>query len=188
MRSCYCVDSILVCIMTYFVSIIVTLALLVVGGTCTSKPPDHDARAYCKLIDSHIPHRISTEVSKFMRLVTKKIAGCNDTPKFAIRGGGHTIWSGAANNNHGITMDLRAMNEVILNDDRTVATLGAGGIWSDIYPQLVPHKVTVMGGRVSGIGVGGLATGGKFDIPAHLSLYSHFLFFLRFQLLDSNNA
>lgn len=40
--------------------------------------------------------------------------------------------------------------------------IGGGGIWSDIYPQLVPHNPTIMGSRVPGIGVGGFSTGGKY--------------------------
>ncbi|KAH9226154.1 hypothetical protein K456DRAFT_1933883 [Colletotrichum gloeosporioides 23] len=101
------------------------------------------------------------EVSQFIKLITRKDALCSHAPpKFAIRSGGHMIWPGSANIDQGITVDLRKLNSLVLNEDKTVASLGVGGIWSDIYPQLVPHNLTVMGGRVTGIGVGGLATGG----------------------------
>ncbi|KAF5008182.1 hypothetical protein FDECE_5515 [Fusarium decemcellulare] len=100
----------------------------------------------------------TSELAHFIKDITKK--GCSDGPKFAIRSGGHTIWSGAANIAGGITVDLRAMSEVELSPNLTSAKIGAGGIWSDIYTKLVPYNLTVMGGRVAGIGVGGLSTGG----------------------------
>lgn len=111
----------------------------------------------------------TSEVSRFVKLVTKPAKDCTKPPNFAVRSGGHMIWPGSANINTGITIDMRAMNELTLSDDKSVATLGVGGVWSDIYPQLVPHNLTVMGGRVSGIGVGGLATGGT----SNSSLFLH---------------
>ncbi|RYP11695.1 hypothetical protein DL767_011016 [Monosporascus sp. MG133] len=142
----------------------------------------------CKLADAQIPGRISypdsttynssvtsyysdqerelnpccifrptttSEVSQFVKLVA-----ANKCTQFAIRGGGHTLWTGAANIDGGITVDMRAMNGVVLSDDQKVAQLGPGGIFSEIYPQLVPYNLTVMGGRVPGIGVGGFLAGG----------------------------
>lgn len=78
------------------------------------------------------------------------------------------IWPGSANIEAGITVDLRAMNSTVLNEDKTVLSLGPGGVWSEIYPLLEPHNLTVMGGRVPGIGVGGLATGGESQLPLSL--------------------
>ena len=103
----------------------------------------------------------TAEVAQFVKLVTSKQGGCAKPPQFAIRSGGHAIWTGAANVDGGITVDMRAMNSVELGDGNEVVSIGTGGIWSDIYTQLVPYNVTVMGGRVQGIGVGGLATGGE---------------------------
>ncbi len=105
----------------------------------------------------------TSEVARFIKLAAARndLAHGSPPPQFAIRSGGHTIWTGAANIEGGITVDLRSMNAVVLSEDRTVASLSAGGVWSDIYPQLDPYNLTVMGGRVSGIGVGGFSTGGK---------------------------
>lgn len=114
----------------------------------------------------------ATEVSQFVKLVTAngenakggKYGNPNQsTPKFAIRGGGHTLFSGAANIDGGVTVDLRAIKSLELSQDRRVASIGGGAIWSDIYPQMVPYNLTVMGGRVPGVGVGGYSTGGKFS-------------------------
>ncbi|KAL2166467.1 hypothetical protein VTG60DRAFT_2751 [Thermothelomyces hinnuleus] len=117
------------------------------------------------------------EVSLFVRLVTEVqgqggeqglgqqvVAGW--PTQFAIRGGGHAVFAGAANVAGGVTVDLRALNSFSLSDDRKTATIGAGAVWSEIYPQLVPHNVTVMGGRVAGVGAGGFLLGGGIS---HLS-------------------
>ncbi|KAL8913543.1 MAG: hypothetical protein Q9171_001625 [Xanthocarpia ochracea] len=108
----------------------------------------------------------SAEVSQFIKLVTgngqygNASRSPNRSPKFAVRGGGHTLFSGAANIDGGVTIDLREIKSLALSQDRKVASIGGGAVWSDIYPQLVPYNLTVMGGRVPGVGVGGFATGG----------------------------
>lgn len=83
------------------------------------------------------------------------------TSKFAVRGGGPTFWTGAANIERGITIDMRLMNQVELSEDKKIARIGGGAVWDDAYSQLVPHNLTVMGGRIPGIGVGGFASGGQ---------------------------
>lgn len=58
---------------------------------------------------------------------------------------------------------MRLMDEVVLSGDHKIPQLGSGGICSDVYPQIVPHNLTVNGGGgvcLPGIGVGGFATGG----------------------------
>lgn len=97
----------------------------------------------------------TSEVAEFVKSVTAH----KDT-QFAVRGGGHTLWAGAANIEGGITVDMRLMNETKVSSNRDTASLGPGGIYNTIYPQLEVYNLTVMGGRVPGIGVGGFATGG----------------------------
>ncbi|KAI1172034.1 oxidoreductase FAD-binding protein [Nemania sp. FL0916] len=99
------------------------------------------------------------DVSYFVKTITTS-GGGKPSSQFAIRGGGHTLFRGAANINGGITVDMRSMNSLTLNKDQTVASVGGGGIWSDLYPQLVPHNLTVVGGRFPGIALGGFLTGG----------------------------
>ncbi|KAL4759688.1 FAD-binding oxidoreductase [Aspergillus foveolatus] len=143
----------------------------------------------CRLVESKIPGRISypgsttynasvssyyddqerslrpgcifrptntSEVSQFVKLMTAD----KRKPQFAVRGGGHTLWTGAANIGPGITVDMRLMDQLELSEDKKIARIGGGAVWDHIYPQLVPHDLTVMGGRIPGIGVGGFATGG----------------------------
>ncbi|EHK99724.1 putative 6-hydroxy-D-nicotine oxidase [Glarea lozoyensis 74030] len=49
---------------------------------------------------------------------------------------------------------------VSLNSDRTVAKVGAGNNWYDVYKVLDPLGISVVGGREAGVGVGGLLLGG----------------------------
>ncbi|EFX03777.1 FAD-binding domain containing protein [Grosmannia clavigera kw1407] len=99
----------------------------------------------------------ASEVSQFVKTVGVRKG---KDALFAIRGGGHTLWSGAANIEGGITVDMRLINQTVLSADGKIASLGAGARWRDVYPQLTPHNVTVMGGRLGSLGVGGFLSGG----------------------------
>ena len=84
---------------------------------------------------------------------------------FAIRGGGHTPWAGSANVNGGVTIDMRSISDVAVNEDKTVAFVGAGAIWGDVYQKMDSLGLAVVGARGSSIGVGGLLTGGNETLP-----------------------
>ena len=102
---------------------------------------------------------------KTLALLNKGGLKCN----FAIRGGGHTPWAGSANINGGVTIDLRSIHDVTVNQNKTVAFVGAGAIWSDVYRKMDSLGLAVVGGRGSSIGVGGLLTGGN-QGPAFVSI------------------
>lgn len=70
-------------------------------------------------------------------------------------------WADAANIQDGVTFDLSLLNQVRLSDDRTVASVGPGARWSEVYDALVPLGAAVVGGRENKVGVGGLTTGGE---------------------------
>lgn len=80
---------------------------------------------------------------------------------FAIRGGGHTPWAGSANIDGGVTIDMRSLNDLAVNEDKTIASVGAGATWGEVYQKMDSLGLAVVGGRGSSIGVGGLLTGGK---------------------------
>ena len=80
--------------------------------------------------------------------------------RFAIRGQGHTPWAGAANINGGVTIDMRAMKNISVNHDHSVTSIGSGAQWLDVYITLDALGLSVPGGRVADVGVGGLITGG----------------------------
>jgi len=79
---------------------------------------------------------------------------------FAVKSGGHAAFAGASNIQGGITIDLAKLNEVTVSADKTLTRVGAGNRWVDVYSQLDPQGVSVVGGRVAAIGVGGLTLGG----------------------------
>jgi hypothetical protein len=115
----------------------------------------------------------AADVSRFIKIVTSDVHRNAETcgspsPQFAIRSGGHAVFSGAANIEGGVTVDLRELNSVTISEDRSIAAIGSGAVWSEVYPLLVPHNLTVMGGRVAGVGVGGFLTGGAYQTTALL--------------------
>ena len=88
--------------------------------------------------------------------------------KFAVRGGGHMWWAGASNVQDGVTVDLSAINEVIVSKDHSLTSVGGGARWEDVYMKLDAMNLSVVGGRVFNVGVGGLILGGK--ICKHVDL------------------
>ena len=55
---------------------------------------------------------------------------------------------------------MSRFSEVSYNSTAQTVTIGAGLIWDDVYMVLEPYGVNVVGGRVSGVGVGGFTLGG----------------------------
>ena len=74
-------------------------------------------------------------------------------------------WAGAANIQDGVTIDLGQMKSVVVNDERTITQVGPGARWSDVYSKLSPMDLSVVGGRVSDVGVAGVTLGGTVYQP-----------------------
>jgi hypothetical protein len=51
-------------------------------------------------------------------------------------------------------------SEVTYNEIDQTVVIGAGLIWDDVFAALAPHNVSVLGARVTGIGVAGFILGG----------------------------
>ena len=77
-----------------------------------------------------------------------------------MKGQGHAPAAGFANIDNGVTIDMTGLNFTELNDDRTVAHIGAGAAWFSVYRYLDLFNVSVAGGRNGLVGVGGLLLGG----------------------------
>lgn len=82
---------------------------------------------------------------------------------FAIKGGGHDRTPGSSNADGGVTIDLVRLNQVQVAKDRKSVKLGAGSRWQDVYTALEKEGLMASGGRVAGIGVGGLTLGGQIN-------------------------
>ncbi|KAK8016582.1 hypothetical protein PG993_014771, partial [Apiospora rasikravindrae] len=92
--------------------------------------------------------------------------GSNSFPgrcNFAVRSGGHTAWAGAANIEAGIVIDLQKLSQVTISANKRTVEVGPGNRWGNVYSILDPHGLTVAGGRLATVGVGGLVTGGGFS-------------------------
>ena len=55
---------------------------------------------------------------------------------------------------------MTRFSDVVYNEEAQTADIGAGLIWDDVYAALEPYNVTVVGGRVTGVGVAGFTLGG----------------------------
>ncbi|OAG04488.1 FAD-binding domain-containing protein [Paraphaeosphaeria sporulosa] len=97
--------------------------------------------------------------SEHVASIIASIANQHDCP-FAIKSQGHAPAAGFANINNGITIDLTALNAITTNKDASVAHIGTGASWLDVYAHLDTLNKTVAGGRNGGVGVGGLTLGG----------------------------
>ncbi|KAL8889162.1 MAG: hypothetical protein Q9215_003501 [Flavoplaca cf. flavocitrina] len=100
-------------------------------------------------------------------LVTKYL----DCP-FAVKSGGHAAFAGASNIQGGLAFDLSSLRQVEVSRDRAVTKVGAGNRWVDVYSKLDPLGLSVIGGRVADIGVGGLTLG---ELPSKISTASSLL-------------
>lgn len=72
----------------------------------------------------------------------------------------HTPFAGAANIQDGILVDLSGFDDITVNKERTVARIGAGQKWVNVYRKLDDMDLGVSGGRVATVGVAGLTLGG----------------------------
>ncbi|RDA84375.1 hypothetical protein CP532_2582 [Ophiocordyceps camponoti-leonardi (nom. inval.)] len=111
----------------------------------------------------------TTQVQSIARLLSRRRV------PFAIRSGGHNPAPGAANINDGVLIDLGLLNDVVYTPGSNTVTVGTGAKWTKVYTVLDRHGVTVVGGRILDVGVGGLLLGSKWfgtlDVGKTLNLF-----------------
>lgn len=80
---------------------------------------------------------------------------------FAVRSAGHNPSPGFSSvGESGVLLDMGGLNDFELSQKHDVASLGPGLTWDEVYKQLEKNELTAVGGRVAGVGVGGLLLGG----------------------------
>lgn len=79
---------------------------------------------------------------------------------FAVKSGGHAAFAGASSVEGGVTVSLKSLDDITLSADRKTAFIQPGNTWGHIYYELEKYDLSVIGGRVTPIGIGGLTTGG----------------------------
>lgn len=80
---------------------------------------------------------------------------------FAIRSGGHSPHLGASNIGDGVLLDMSEFNGQMYDPQTGSVKVGTGLRWGQVYTYLEQYQVTVVGGRVDDVGVGGLTLGGE---------------------------
>ena len=60
----------------------------------------------------------------------------------------------------GVQISLTRFNTLKVNTEAQTVELGSSLTWGDVYERLDPYGVTVIGGGVPEVGVGGLMLGG----------------------------
>ncbi|KAL2274187.1 hypothetical protein FJTKL_03591 [Diaporthe vaccinii] len=96
------------------------------------------------------------DVSIAIRIIAR-----SQTP-FALKSGGHASNPGHSSTT-GVHISFARMKQVNLSEDKSTVELGMGLTWADAYKELSKDGVNVVGGRVSGPGVGGLTLGGGYS-------------------------
>jgi FAD/FMN-containing dehydrogenase len=76
----------------------------------------------------------------------------------SVYGGGHGV-TGSAVVDGGVCVDLRGLDQVVVDPGAAVARVGGGATWGQVDAATQEHGLAVTGGRVTGTGVGGLSLG-----------------------------
>lgn len=101
--------------------------------------------------------RTTEEVVTIVNILRKR-----SLTKFAVKGGGHNANVEFNNIIDGVTIDLQSINQTHVDLKTQVAQVGGGSIWQGVYDAVEPHNLTVLGGRIGVVGVGGFTTGGMY--------------------------
>ncbi|KAI8953275.1 hypothetical protein F4801DRAFT_538119 [Xylaria longipes] len=80
--------------------------------------------------------------------------------RWAVQSGGHMPVPGAQEVQNGVMVDMSKFNQKTLNKDKSIASIGPGQIWFDVYSWLAESGLAVAGGRYPTVGVGGFLVGG----------------------------
>ncbi|KAI9045945.1 FAD-binding domain-containing protein [Aspergillus affinis] len=93
-----------------------------------------------------------------MSEVVKKLHHADDL--FAVKSGGHMASPGFASVRDGLLVSTKKLNQVVYNPNDKTAVVGPGLTWEDAQKALRGTGRALVGGRLGGVGVGGLMLGG----------------------------
>lgn len=78
----------------------------------------------------------------------------------AIRGGRHMSGPGSANINNRVTIDMRGLIGIEVDNDEKLVKIASGEYWANFYERLDPLGLGLSGGRAAKVGIGGFVLGG----------------------------
>ncbi|KAG2066002.1 FAD dependent oxidoreductase [Suillus decipiens] len=93
--------------------------------------------------------------------IALQILGQTRTP-FGIKSGGHATNAGFSST-PGVQIAMYSFSDVVYNSAAQTATVGTGLLLDDVYVQLEKYGVTILGTKVTGIGIGGVFLGGGYS-------------------------
>ncbi|OAL56655.1 FAD-binding domain-containing protein [Pyrenochaeta sp. DS3sAY3a] len=79
---------------------------------------------------------------------------------FAVKSGGHNPNEGFSSIQGGPLISTKYLNEVVFDPASMTVRVGPGNDWQDVHKALETTGVTVVGGRLGDVGVGGYVVGG----------------------------
>jgi FAD/FMN-containing dehydrogenase len=89
-----------------------------------------------------------------------------NSENFAIKSGGHSPNDYFASIDGGPLISTGNLNEVVYDASTKLAKVGPGLKWEDVISALEPSGVSIVGGRIGNVGVGGYMLGRKYMSPA----------------------
>ncbi|KAK7038750.1 hypothetical protein VNI00_010635 [Paramarasmius palmivorus] len=92
----------------------------------------------------------------------RTVAGGDTRSQFAVKGAGHTGNVGFSSTT-GVQIAMSRFNGIEYDEGQSTVKIGPGLTWDQVYAALEPHGVKVVGGRIPGVGVGGLLLGGGYS-------------------------
>ena len=66
----------------------------------------------------------------------------------------------ASNVQRGVTIDLSGLASIDIQTNGSTVSVGPGATWDSVYAMVESQGLSVAGGRIGGVGVGGLTVGG----------------------------
>lgn len=88
-----------------------------------------------------------------MAAIVRVLNSNNDT--FVVKSGGHNPNKGFASIQGGPLISTKELNEVIFDPASMTVRVGPGNDWEDVSAALQGTGVTIVGGRIGDVGVGG---------------------------------
>ncbi len=123
----------------------------------SSDPAYDEARSVFNAIIDRRPDRIMRCHSAEDVAAALAMARLEGMP-ISVYGGGHGV-TGSAVVDGGVCLDLRGINDVVVDPGNRTVRVGGGATWGAIDAATQEHGLAVTGGRVTTTGVGGLALG-----------------------------